>query len=495
MAILKGQVPSSDYRFSDHFELNKTQAQLDFVDIPLETDINLFLDPYALHVGKTEWFKEANNLVVDFFDHLLNAIKTGNQIEAVRLLANLHEPNDARLGFCTGLPKGRGIGVKQAKELYDRFRTSRAVNTGSLRDLLDCELMIPGISSDKISDMTVNIIRGLLVTYTQAQCELWNIPTEEVEAGVSWDSEIHAWVNSYAMLPTFKGKGLLLVPKSAVRRRLEANHEDYLNKAVIPFLKAEELTAGSGLVKMIKNGKRVLKKDIEAKYFGDPNVHIKDALHDFTLKHPDVLDKFKQERFEKPRPLSDYELEESHAQGRELSIRRSAEDLQDIAPGTAQAAKYHNAIIGLMTTIFGDSLTNPKKEQPLHSGRKRVDITYNNGALKGFFHDLHTKHRIHCPYVFVECKNYTADPNNPELDQLTGRFSAQRGQLGILVCRTVEDEDLLLRRCKDSMHDSRGFILILTDADFLILARHAARQEHAEISAFMQRKLDALLLN
>jgi len=34
--------------FSELFGLNKTQLQLDFVDVELDTDIPLFIDPFAL---------------------------------------------------------------------------------------------------------------------------------------------------------------------------------------------------------------------------------------------------------------------------------------------------------------------------------------------------------------------------------------------------------------------------------------------------------------
>jgi hypothetical protein len=38
-------------RFSTYYGLVKSQAELDFVDVPLETDIRLFVDPYALSVA------------------------------------------------------------------------------------------------------------------------------------------------------------------------------------------------------------------------------------------------------------------------------------------------------------------------------------------------------------------------------------------------------------------------------------------------------------
>jgi hypothetical protein len=483
-------------RFSDYFELGKTQAQLDFVDIPLDTDISLFFDPYALYIGKMPWFVEANNLVVDYFDHLLAAIKSGNQLEAIRLLANFREPNDARLGWSTGKPDGRGIGAGQARELYVRFRDSKAVQSGSLRDLLDCELMIPGISSDKISDMTVNIVRPLLVEYTQEQCALWNIPVENVEAGIGWDGERHGWVNQYAELPTYKGRGIILIPKGAVRRRLEANHEDYLSRGVIPFLRAEEMDARSGLVQLLRNGKKVVyRKDLEEKYFNRPDVHIKDQLHDFTEKHPEVLERYKKEKSEQSHAMSDYELEDAQAAPRELGIRNVCEHLKSIAQGRAQANEFHELCIGVMTTIFGGSLHTPRKEQPIHNGRKRIDITYNNGSTRGFFHNLTAKYGIKCPYVFVECKNYSGDPENPELDQLIGRFGRERGNFGILVCRKVEDESLLVERCRDIAQAGRGYVLFLTDEDLAVLASRSASGNVAGIDEYMQRKLDALLLN
>ena len=106
-------------------------------------------------------------------------------------------------------------------------------------------------------------------------------------------------------------------------------------------------------------------------------------------------------------------------------------------------------------------------EQQIHSGRKRIDVTFDNGATGGFFSALANQSRIPCRYVFGECKNYGRDVGNPEVDQLSGRFSINSGQFGLLLCRSVENMDLLLERCRDTLRDGRGLIIPLVDDDLV----------------------------
>ncbi|ENC8942667.1 hypothetical protein ABK621_004604, partial [Escherichia coli] len=113
--------------------------------------------------------------------------------------------------------------------------------------------------------------------------------------------------------------------------------------------------------------------------------------------------------------------------------------------------------------IFYPSLCYPQKQEEQHNGRKRVDLTYLNEAKYGFFKWL-SMHYF-CPKIYIECKNYSSDVANPELDQLSGRFSLNRGNIGILVCRKIENKSLFRQRCKDTANDGRGFILALDDED------------------------------
>lgn len=137
--------------------------------------------------------------------------------------------------------------------------------------------------------------------------------------------------------------------------------------------------------------------------------------------------------------------------------------------GQSDATRYEKEVKGLLTALFYPNLTNSIVQHEIHDGRKRIDITYTNMALNGFFKWVAT-HYPAAP-VFVECKNYGKKVGNPELDQLSGRFSPSRGQVGLLVCRSFQNKPLFMKRCVDTARDLRGFIIALDDDDIALLAK------------------------
>jgi hypothetical protein len=468
-------------RFSDHFGLNRSQAELDFVDIPLDTDVPLFVDPYAISLEHDPWFIECNNLIVGFFQLVVDSIVRDETDRARRLLAYLREPNETHLGLSSGRPRGNGVGSDQAGQIYERLARSRAVRTGTLRDLADAELVIPGISHDKISDITTNIIRRPLIAYTEAQCDLFGIPTRQVPSGVYWDGEREAWRNAYVRLPLYRRRRIVLVPKTAVRYQLSVDHQEYYRHFVLEYLQTEHLDAGSSLVRTLKNGKRrVYKKDLEEQY-----PLSKEFLAEFTEQHPEVLERYKDSLPEKTAPLENESIEHRQPDPREIDVGALIGVLGSIEPGHFDASRYHNFVLDALTAIFYPALRDGRKEQEIHEGRKRIDIAFTNRAQTGFFYALNLIHRVRCPYIFFECKNYSRDPNNPEFDQLTGRFSPNRGKFGIAVCRSITDRDTMLSRCRDVIHDDRGYILVFDDSDIEKLLRLRAEGEQEGIDDYL----------
>ena len=123
--------------------------------------------------------------------------------------------------------------------MYNSFAKSKAVSTGILTDLSDCELFIDGISHDKISDITINIIRRMLVEFTKDQCRRWAMPMERKPTGPYWHDETKEWRNSFDLLPIYNGYPLILVPKEAVRYRLAVDDREYYDFHVVEYIRQE----------------------------------------------------------------------------------------------------------------------------------------------------------------------------------------------------------------------------------------------------------------
>jgi hypothetical protein len=300
-------------RFSEHFGINKPQHELEFVDILLTADLPLYIDPYAFKVGISDTAIECNNLVIDYFETILECIRTDRHFRGRELLSQLSEPNETRLGVSSDKPQGRGVGRHQAGLVYDRLAKSEAVTTGLLRDLSDCELLIPGISQDKISDIATNVIRAVLAKFTTKQCFKHGVPTKLVPRGPAWSEGQHGWVNDYARLPIYRNGPLILVPKWMVRRHIAADHQEYYSKFVLEFLQREDLYACSSLVEVLRGGKRRVTK----KSLMEQHPCTKDWLREFSEKHKEVFQRYREYMATKLTPMNSSELEKLIRQNQE----------------------------------------------------------------------------------------------------------------------------------------------------------------------------------
>lgn len=443
--------------FSRHFRLAKTQAELDFVDVYLNKDIPLFVDPFAISQRVDRWSQEAHSLLLTFFQKVIDNIRDGRMEDARHLLRYLGEPNETRLGLSRGRPQGAGIGPFQADQLFNALSESSAVRTGFLRSLEECELMIEGIGYDKISDLTTNVIRGTLANYTKDQCCLHGIPTREVAMDPSFSLEAQDWVSDYLPLPVVNGKPILLVPKAVARFKGTYNHQQYYRHFALEYLQAQELEAGGSLVRALKNGsRRVFKKDLQAAY-----PCTKDYLFRFSKEHPEVLLKYRDHLVKLEKRGMHSPIEETDEISLAAALR---EALRAIPMGSTHASDYHRLMVGVLEFIFFPNLLCPRKEQEIHDGRKRIDILLENGAREGIFHRLHSVRKLPCAFVAFECKNYTNEIANPELDQIAGRFSTNRGKIGFICCRRFEDRSRFVLRCRDTLKDDRGLIVAVDDA-------------------------------
>ena len=455
-------------KISEIFNLQKTQYELDFVDIDVDKDIPLFLDPYFISKMEFPFAENAYKTIKNYFDHLLGLLRGNHIREAKEIFSYLGETNEICLGMSKGKPSGRGMGPKDADKLFESLMQSKAYQTGLMEDIEDFRIFVPNVDKDKVSDMVANIIKWHLIEYTQNQCKLWGMPLQEgVPSGAYWDSDKREWTNQYTDMLIVGGKKVILVPKRVVSYSKEYADKNYLQHYVLNFMQNEHLRLNSSLVrKRVKSKERYVTKKAIREYESHKSVLDKKWLADFTLRHPEVFAQFKKDCIKRINFITNEELDV-------VEVRTVTEYLKNkllnIPKGSSAATEYHRTIVGIMELLFYPYLAAPKIEEEIHDGRKRMDIVFDNCADFGFFHRLSTSYDVPSRFIIVECKNYSRDIKNPELDQLSGRFSPNRGKFGIAACREIEDMSTFLARCNDTVKDNRGVIIPLVDSDFVYM--------------------------
>jgi len=229
---------------------------------------------------------------------------------------------------------------------------------------------------DKISDLTTNIIRFLLIQYTQQQCEILGIPIRAYSGPPGWDKARRNWLSKIVDLPFIGESPVILIPKYVVRRKLSLDSQEFYNKQITDFLVSENLRANSSLVQTIKGQQKVFKSDVRKE-----NPKTKNYVAEMVVAHPELLEIYKK--------IAKRQKTITNFNDTDPSINAVCSALADIfaniPAGTQHAEDYHLLAMGTLTAIFYPDLIMPHKEWEIHGGRKRIDLVYTNAADTGFF--------------------------------------------------------------------------------------------------------------
>jgi len=437
---------------------------------------------------QSPWASECNSLLQHFFDTLLRYLQNNDKAAGIGMLSALTEKNEFHLGFSSGLSDGRAFGAGYAEVVWNALAKSSAGTTGLLKDLEDTCLFIEGVGPDRISDAVCNILRGPLIRYTQDMCKYYNIPlTQGVDSGPIWNPQSERWEDDLIPLPITPFGKLLLIPKIAVRHRLVYDSSNYFTHHLLPAMQASEKQLNTGLVHTLRDGrKRVTKKSLKEKYGAD-----KLTIARETLRHPNALDDYREVAQRSSRPITHIQLAEiENIPLPNFPVLLAA--VASIPSGRDHATAYEDAIEKLLSALLFPSLSSPTKQHKIHDGRKRIDITYVNNPIDGFFKWV--LQHYSSSHIFVECKNYGKEIGNPEFDQLAGRFSPSRGQVGLLICRSIEDSKKLGASCKDTANDGRGYIIVLSDEDLKQIVRDYCASNGSSDYPLLMEKFRSLIL-
>ncbi len=289
---------------SAYFKLASQQPNLDFVDVKLNTDNLLFIDPRLIEISNDPHAKEMQKRIEVFWAELIKSVRAKDAKKIYYLLSGLKEPNETRLGYSFSKSYGNSVADKLKPKIIDAIQRNKAVQTGVLSHFADVELFIEDISSDRISDITTKIIKEVLIRYTQEQCRLHGIPMKEVVQDDIFDYTILKWVRRKVELPVYLNKPILFVPKSIVRLENAAgqNVSCFYRYAIRHFIVHDK----EMLEDVSPTGKegKILLKDVKAEYPVS-----KESLTNWGIKYGKLLVDYKTDHLNgRLRPLTDSEI-------------------------------------------------------------------------------------------------------------------------------------------------------------------------------------------
>ncbi len=215
-----------------------------FVDVHLERDNRLFIDPSAIRNGSDPRSRRAHSLLVDFFTEVLRlraSTLPADHSKGQALLNGLHEPNQTRLGMSAVGVSGKAFGTGLADDAWDVLGANPAARAAVITRLEHLPIFITKVGPDLISDLTTRILFGLLVDFTVEMVALYpSLGTRQTTETIDiYDPVSHRWISRSVTLPFVPPHQLLLVPKAWVYWRLLMEPEPFYNRFATETVRVE----------------------------------------------------------------------------------------------------------------------------------------------------------------------------------------------------------------------------------------------------------------
>lgn len=273
---------------SDLFKVNQGHSNFDFVDVSLDHDTPLFIDPCLIDTGKSEFCKNARRQLSDYFDEFYDLYKKhSSENELLEFFKHSHEINATKLGYGNGnngkanTPEGMVATFSSLSGLIDK--------NIPMSEACDLPIFIENFAEDRLSDMLTNILFNELNKFTLLQCKKYGVQNgarmEKINGQFYWDCGTHAW-QSYVDEGLFEGdKLILLVPKMIVCQSLYYSPEQYFHSVILDRKQKETIFYDDKGKEHKKYKKDIRENILENATLLEVNIYE-------TSKHPEYLNEY-----------------------------------------------------------------------------------------------------------------------------------------------------------------------------------------------------------
>ena len=430
------QMDDLDYlvrpRLNDYHGIFLSQGKVDFAIPFLDEDIPLYVDPFRLWRSPSYQDNGLHVLFKSTFNSLGKMYVEGQQAKAVELLKRISECNEVGLGNSKSR-KGKRIGDGLSKEVLGLYETIPAINKYGLEHPEVIQLLVNGISKDRISDIACNLLGSFLIDYTIQECKQYGIPSEkcDIEYLDVKSMSIKRDTCDLPINPHTK-QVLWLVPKRWLRKSMWLNDDDYLNHYLVNRI--EDMKRGE--IDMVT----------------------------FNRENFDVLTEYIKI---KERTASDCKNDPLFGQIPVVSAKRKLSAIKKLPTGKNGNAdkKYEAELCPLLASMLYPHLDFAQSQSRTESGTQIRDLVFYNNTSYDFLNDM--KEKFGSRQVVVELKNVEI-VTKEHINQLNRYLNPVFGSFGIIMTRNKPKKDVM-KHTIDLWSGQRKCILILDDSDLELM--------------------------
>lgn len=283
---------------------------IDFIDINLDTDTELYIDPTLIDRLPTSWCIETKKILQDYFDNVFECCKAKNYSRLDSLVAFGKEPNETKLGLSVEQSRGKGSKPDSLRNIFRTVAEQCLIENGLVEKPSDLCIFVHNFAEDRMSDLITNIIRCQLYKFTIHQCEKLdiNMSHKQYNLGQYWDTTLKKWNTLTGNALLVENKKILLVPKNIVRRKFIVSVSQYIQKHVLTYRQSFHLekrtdlihkryTKKKGYFYVPPTKKELYEKEVKgqahkdfARNFAEHNPHIADGFRKKQVTERDIWD-------------------------------------------------------------------------------------------------------------------------------------------------------------------------------------------------------------
>ena len=433
-------------RLTDIHGLALTQSAVDFAIPFLDEDLPLYVDPFLLWRSPSLQEQSLHGAVTAAINNICRRGKNDRDY-TLNVLVALSECDEVGLGV-SKTRTGKRISRGTAEKILD-FVTMRLEGGMGLRHVEELQLVIDGVSKDRVSDIFCSVAKSFLIDFTIEQSKRFGIPTTHSEIDSVFNHQKLCFDHGTKVdIPVHpdSGKPILFVPKRWLRYSPWIGYDDFFSNYV-------------------------------------PN---DDAINRVTWDRATILG-YNRDNYGyvqgyislKERTSEDCSADPLFKQIPVLSARRKMVEIRGLSSGKTDNSdqKYEAALCSLISSMMYPHLDFAQDQVRTDSGAQIRDLVFYMNRDIDFLRDIHDEYGT--KQLVFEIKNVKSiDRDN--LNQLNRYLGGEFGRLGFLVTRNRLSR-AMRKNTIDLWSGQRRAIIPLTDEDIALMVDLFEEKKRAPI--------------